>query len=66
VLTNRSVSIAFVTSIIDALKPFAALQYLTQLATVFHLPASLNAFRLSPSTRIIDVDFYDGQAMSPE
>jgi hypothetical protein len=33
-------SIAFVTSITDALEPCAALPSLTQFATVFHLPAS--------------------------
>jgi hypothetical protein len=59
-------SIAFVTSRTDALEPCAALPSLTQLATVFHMPASLKAFQLSPSTRIIIVDFFDGQAMSPE
>jgi hypothetical protein len=41
-------SIAFVTSITDALEPYAALLTHTQFATVFHLPASLNAFRMSP------------------
>jgi hypothetical protein len=56
-------SIAVVTSITDALEPCAALPLLTQFATVFHLPASLNAFPLSPSTRITIVGFYDGQAM---
>jgi hypothetical protein len=30
------------------------------------LPASLNTFQLSPSTHIIIVDFFDGQATSPE
>jgi hypothetical protein len=59
-------SIAFVTSTTDALEPYAALPSLTQFASVFHLPASLNAFQLSPSTRVIIVDFFDGQAMSPE
>jgi hypothetical protein len=39
-------SIAFVTSITDALELCAALLSLTKFATVFHLPASLNAFRL--------------------
>jgi hypothetical protein len=38
-------------SITDALEPCAALPSLTQFATVFHLPASLNAFKFeSPST----------------
>jgi hypothetical protein len=50
----------------DALEPCAALPSLTQYATVFHLPASLNALQLSPSTHIIIVVFFDGQAMSPE
>jgi hypothetical protein len=57
---------AFVISITDALEPCARLPSLTKFATVFHLPASFNAFRLSPSTNIIIVDFFDGQAMSPE
>jgi hypothetical protein len=57
---------AFFTSITVALKACAALPSLTQFATVFHLLASLNAFRLSPSTHIIIVDFYYGQATSPE
>jgi hypothetical protein len=59
-------SIAFVTSITDALEPCAALPSLKKIATVFHVPASLNAFQLSPSTRIVAVVFFDGQAMSPE
>jgi hypothetical protein len=59
-------SIAFATSTIDVIEPCAALPLLTQFATVFHLPASLNAFQLSPSTHIIIVVFFDGQAMSPE
>jgi hypothetical protein len=59
-------SIAFVTFTTDALDPCAALPSLTQFAILFCLPASLNAFQLSPSTRIIIVVFYDGQAMSPE
>jgi hypothetical protein len=59
-------SIAIVTSITDVLEPFASLPPLKQFATVLHLPASLNAFQLSPSTRNIIVDFFDGQAMSPE
>jgi hypothetical protein len=50
----------------DVLEPCAALPLLTQFATVFHLPASLNAFQLSPSTHIKIVVFFDGQAMSPE
>jgi hypothetical protein len=55
-----------VTSATDALEPCAALPSLTQFVTVFHLPASSNAFQLSPSTRIIDVVFFNGQAMSPK
>jgi hypothetical protein len=58
-------SIAFVISISDALEPCAALPSLTHFATVFHLPASLSAFSLSPSTHIKIVDFFDGQATSP-
>jgi hypothetical protein len=58
--------INFVTSTTDALESCSALPSLTQFATVFHLPASSNAFQLSPSTRIIIFDFFDGQAMSPE
>jgi hypothetical protein len=38
----------------------------SQFATVFHPPASLNASQLSPSTHIIIVVFFDGQAKSPE
>jgi hypothetical protein len=41
-------SIAFVTSTTDALETCDALPLLTQFAAVFHLPASLNAFQLSP------------------
>jgi hypothetical protein len=70
-------SIAFVISITDALEPCAALPLLTLFSTVFdlqaslntfrfHLPASFNAFRLSPSINILIVDFFDGQVMSPE
>jgi hypothetical protein len=59
-------SIAFVTFITDALEPHAALPSLTQFATVFHLLASANAFRFSPSTIITIVDFVDGHTMSPE
>jgi hypothetical protein len=59
-------SIAFVTSTTDALKPCAALPSLTQFATVFHLPASLNAFRFSPSTHNTIIVFFDGQAIRPE
>jgi hypothetical protein len=59
-------SIAFVNSITSAHEPCAALPSLTQFDTVFHLPACLNAFRLSPSTYIAIVGFFDGQAMSPE
>jgi hypothetical protein len=51
--------IAFVTSITDVLDPCAALPPLTQLSTIFHLPASLNTFRLSPSTHILIVGFFD-------
>jgi hypothetical protein len=65
VLTGRP-STSFVTSTTDALEPCAALPSLTKFATVFHLPASLNAFQLSPSTNTIIVVFFDGQAMSPE
>jgi hypothetical protein len=43
---------ARVTSTTDVLEPCAALQLRTQFATVFHLPASLKAFQLSPSTHI--------------
>jgi hypothetical protein len=46
--------------------PFAALPSLTQFATVFHLQASLNAFQLSPTTHATIIDFFDGQATSPE
>jgi hypothetical protein len=59
-------STTFVTSTTDVLEPCAALPSLTKFATEFHLPASLNAFRLSPSTLITIADFFDGQAMSPE
>jgi cytochrome c oxidase assembly factor CtaG len=59
-------SISFVTSTTDVLEPCAALTLHSQFATVFHLPAYLNAFQLSPSTHIIIVVFFDGQAMSPE
>jgi hypothetical protein len=58
-------SIAFVISITDALEPCAALLSLTQLNTVVHLPASLNAFQLSPWTLIKTVDFFDGHATLP-
>jgi hypothetical protein len=58
-------SIAFVTSITDALEPCAALPSLTKFSTIFHLPASSNAFRLSFSTSITIVDFLDGHATSP-
>jgi hypothetical protein len=37
----------------------AALPSLTQFAPVFHLPASLSALPLSPSTTITIVDFFD-------
>jgi hypothetical protein len=56
----------FQTSITDALEPCAALPSLTQFATTFHSLASLSALRLSSSTLITIVDFFDGQAMSPE
>jgi cytochrome c oxidase assembly factor CtaG len=59
-------SIAFVTFTTDVLEPCAALPMLKQFATAFHLPASFNAFQLSPSTHIIIVVFFDGRAMSPE
>jgi hypothetical protein len=59
-------SIAFVTFITDALEPCAALTSLTKFSLVFYLSASLNAFRLSPLSHITIVDFFDGQAMSPE
>jgi hypothetical protein len=36
-----------------------------QSATVFHLPASLSAFQLSPSALVKIAVFIDGQAMSP-
>jgi hypothetical protein len=52
-------SIAFVITITDALEPSAALPSLTQFATVFHLPASLSAFPLSPSTHITIANFSD-------
>jgi hypothetical protein len=55
-------SIIFIT---DEPEPFAALPSPTQFSTVFHLPASLSAFPLSPSTLTTVVDFFDGQAMSP-
>jgi hypothetical protein len=60
---GRICLIAFVPSITDALEPCAALPSLTQFATVFQLPASLSAFPSSPSTNIIFVDFFDGQAI---
>jgi hypothetical protein len=66
ILHGKIFSIAFVTSTTDALEPCAALQSLNQFATVFHLPAYLNAFQLSPSTHNITVVFFDGQAMSLE
>jgi hypothetical protein len=43
---GKNFSIAFVTFTTDVLEPFAALPSLTQFSTVFHLPASSNAFRL--------------------
>jgi hypothetical protein len=52
-------SVAFIISIIDALKARAALPSLTRFATIFHPPASLSAFRLSPSTPITVFDFSD-------
>jgi hypothetical protein len=58
-------SISFVTSITDALEPCAAIPSFTQLAIVFHLPASLSALPLSPTTEITIVGFFDGQATSP-
>jgi hypothetical protein len=59
-------STAFVImSITDALEPYAVLSSLTQFATVFHLPTSLDALPLSSSTLIIIVDFFDGHATSP-
>jgi hypothetical protein len=58
--------IAFVISITDALEPRAALLSFTQFATTLHLPASLSALPLSPSTLITLVDFFvDEQATSP-
>jgi hypothetical protein len=48
--------------IIDALEQCAALPSLSQLATVFHLLASLSGLPLSPSTLITIFDFLDGQA----
>jgi hypothetical protein len=63
---NREIcSVAFVTFTTDALEPCAALPSLTQFATVFHLPASSNAFQLSPSTHITIAVFFAGQATSP-
>jgi hypothetical protein len=62
---GKTCSIAFASFITDALEPCATLPSLTQFATVFHLQASLNAFRLSPSTNIIIIDFFDGQTTSP-
>jgi hypothetical protein len=44
----------------------SALPSLTQFATLFHLPAYLNAFQMSPPTHTTIVVFFDGQAMSPE
>jgi hypothetical protein len=58
-------SIAFLISITDVLESFTAFPWLTQFATVFHLPASLSIFLLSPSTIITIADFSDGQATSP-
>jgi hypothetical protein len=66
---REEVGVSFValgTSITDALEPCVALPSLTRFATVFYLIASSNAFQLSPSTNIIIVDFFDGQAISPE
>jgi hypothetical protein len=63
---GKTFSTAFVTSTTDVLEPCAALPSLTQFATVFHLPASLNTFQWSHSTNIIIVVFFDEQAMSPE
>jgi hypothetical protein len=57
-------SIAFVFSIIEIFKAFAALPSLTQFATVFHLPASSSALLLSYLTLTIILDFFDGQATS--
>jgi hypothetical protein len=48
------------------LEPRAALPLPTQLATVFHLPASLSALPLSPSTLNTIADFIDGQATSTD
>jgi hypothetical protein len=61
---GKTCSIAFVTSITDALEPCAALTSLTQFATAFYPPACENALPLSRSTLVTIVDFFDGQVAS--
>jgi hypothetical protein len=51
--------------ILEPSRLIAALPSLKQYTAVFHLPASINAIRLSPSTRI-KIAVFDEQATSPE